>query len=208
MDLTPPAAENPPDDAALMAAVAGRNEAALQEIYRRYGNVVLGLAARILGDTGLAEDVTQEVFVQLWRTADRYDASRGKLRTMLLTQTHGKCVDVIRSRNARSAREDRVHSGERDAAPDAVDAELMAITETELIRSAVERLPTEERTPIELAYFGGNTYRQVATILGLPEGTVKARIRSGLRRLHGLLSASDWPTNSSTPRKDSKWTAS
>ena len=208
MDLIPPNPDSPPDDGALMAAVARKDERALHEIYERYGNVVLGLAARILGDTGLAEDVTQEVFVQLWRTADRYDPSRGKLRTMLLTQTHGKCVDVIRSRNARSAREDKVHSGERDVVPDAVDAELMAITETEVIRSAVDRLPTEERTPIELAYFGGNTYRQVATILGLPEGTVKARIRSGLRRLHGLLSTSEWPDNFSTPRKDSKWTAS
>ena len=101
-----------------------------------------------------------------------------------------------------------MHSGERSVIPDAVDAELMALTETELIRSAVDRLPSEERTPLELAYFGGNTYRQVAVILGLPEGTVKARIRSGLRRLHGLLSASDWPTSFATPRKDSKWTAS
>ncbi len=208
MDLTPPTPETPADDAALVASVARHDESALHELYRRYGAVVLGLATRILGDAGLAEDVTQEVFVQLWRTADRYDPSRGKLRTILLTQTHGKCVDVIRTRNARAKREDRVHSVERSVIPDAVDAELMALTEAEVIRSAVDRLPTEERTPLELAYFGGNTYRQVAVILGLPEGTVKARIRSGLRRLHGLLSASDWPTSFATPRKDSKWTAS
>lgn len=208
MDLTPPTPETPADDAALVASVARHEESALHELYRRYGAVVLGLATRILGDAGLAEDVTQEVFVQLWRTADRYDPSRGKLRTILLTQTHGKCVDVIRTRNARANREDRVHSGERTIIPDPVDAELMALTETDLIRSAVDRLPTEERTPLELAYFGGNTYRQVAVILGLPEGTVKARIRSGLRRLHGLLSASDWPASFATPRKDSKWTAS
>jgi RNA polymerase sigma-70 factor, ECF subfamily len=148
------------------------------------------------------------VFVQLWKTADRFDPNRGRLRTLLLTLTHGKCVDVIRTRNARSAREDKVHATERNAEAAAVDAELMAITEAELIRSAVHRLPAEERTPLELAYFGGNTYRQVAVILGLPEGTVKARIRSGLRRLHGFLAEKDWPTQFSTPRKESPWNAS
>ena len=208
-DLTqPPNSQPPNDDTALMLRVARRDEAALREIYSRYGNVVLGLAGRILGDADLAEDVAQEVFVQLWRTAERFDPNRGKLRTMLLTQTHGKCVDVIRTRNARAAREDRVMASERSTESDAVDTELMAITETELIRNAVELLPADERTSLELAYFGGNTYRQVAVLLSLPEGTVKARIRSGLRRLHAFLAESDRPAHFPTIRKDSPWTAS
>lgn len=196
------------DDAVLVSAVASHDESALREIYQRYGNVVLGLATRILGDANLAEDVAQEVFVQLWKTADRFDPARGKLRTLLLTLTHGKCVDVIRTRNARAAREDKVHTSERSLEPSSVDAEIMAITETELIRSAVLRLAPDERIPLELAYFGGNTYRQVAVILGLPEGTVKARIRSGLRHLHGFLAEKDWPSQFSTHRKDTPWTAS
>jgi RNA polymerase sigma-70 factor, ECF subfamily len=175
------------DDGQLVTAVAGGDEAALSEIYRRYGAVVTGLARRILGDKQLAEDITQEVFVQLWKNADRFDADRGKLRTVLLTQTHGKCVDLIRSRNARSAREQKVIADVTNDSP-AIDAELIALTETEQIRTAVKQLPTDERIALEAAYFGGNTYRQVAVVLGIPEGTVKARIRSGLRRLHGLLS--------------------
>lgn len=175
------------DDGHLVTAVAGGDEAALSEIYRRYGAVVTGLARRILGDKQLAEDITQEVFVHLWKNADRFDADRGKLRTVLLTQTHGKCVDLIRSRNARSAREQKVIADVTTDSP-AIDAELIALTETEQIRAAVKQLPTDERIALEAAYFGGNTYRQVAVVLGVPEGTVKARIRSGLRRLHGLLS--------------------
>jgi RNA polymerase sigma-70 factor, ECF subfamily len=214
------------DDATLMALVVQRDQEALRELYNRYGGVVTGLARRILGDVSLAEDITQDVFVHLWRTAERFNAERGKLRTMLLTQTHGKCVDLIRARNARSAREAKVHTQDDSTQSDAVDAELMAITETELIRAAVTRLPVEERTVLELAYFGGNTYRQVATLLDLPEGTVKGRIRSGLRRLHEYLAepfgrSEHTPPNQVPPRttpqtaptasslrKDSPWTAS
>ncbi len=175
------------EDAELVDEVALQNEAALAELYARYGAVVTGLARRILGDGQLAEDVTQDVFVHLWNHADKFDAHRGKLRTLLLTQTHGKCVDLIRSRNARSAREAKLMIS---TAPEqaAIDAELMALTETELIREAVKQLPIDERIALETAYFGGNTYRQVALVLGIPEGTVKARIRSALRRLHTLLS--------------------
>lgn len=174
------------DDATLVRLVAERNEAAMEEIYRRYGGAVSSLAMRVLSDRALADDVMQDVFLGLWRTADRFDPARGKLRTLLLTQTHGRCVDVIRTRNARAARESKV-AAEPTGVPDAIDAELMAITEAELVRNALAQLPTEERSAIDLAYFGANTYRQVAVLLDVPEGTVKGRIRSGLRRLHSLL---------------------
>jgi RNA polymerase sigma-70 factor, ECF subfamily len=199
------------DDAALVADVARADEAALSELYRRYGPLVTGLARRILGDSQLAEDITQEVFVHLWRHADRFDVERGKLRTLLLTQTHGKCVDLVRSRNARAAREAKSFDGVTvDSAE--LDAELIAITETEQIRTAVQQLPNDERIALETAYFGGNTYRQVAVILGLPEGTVKARIRSSLRRLHQMLNQPDTtpptPAAPAPTKKDSPWTAS
>ncbi len=195
------------EDATLVSAVAAGNEPALSELYRRYGSLVTGLARRILGDSQLAEDITQEVFVHLWRNADRFDVERGKLRTLLLTQTHGKCVDLVRSRNARSAREAKSFDGVIvDSAE--LDAELIAMTETEQIRAAVQQLPNDERIALETAYFGGNTYRQVAVVLGLPEGTVKARIRSALKRLHGMLNMSDSPLSKSDEQKDSPWTAS
>jgi RNA polymerase sigma-70 factor, ECF subfamily len=177
------------DDAALMAALARRDESAMAEVFQRYGPAVTGLARRILGDRGLADDVTQEVFVTIWRTAERFDGARGSLRTLLLTQAHARCVDVIRSRNARATREERVER-EPKLPMDAIDAELMALTDAEVVRDALQQLPTEERQAIELAYFGANTYRQVATLLALPEGTVKGRIRAGLRRMHDLLADS------------------
>jgi RNA polymerase sigma-70 factor, ECF subfamily len=207
------------EDADLVAAVTRSDEAALSELYRRYGSLVTGLARRILGDSQLAEDITQEVFVHLWRHADRFDIERGKLRTLLLTQTHGKCVDLIRSRNARAEREAKSFDGVTiDSAE--LDAELIALNETEQIRAAVQQLPHEERVALETAYFGGNTYRQVAVVLGLPEGTVKARIRSALRRLHQMLNEPDPDAASQRPKpepttrtsapstKDSPWTAS
>lgn len=195
------------DDAALVRAIANRDadaEASMAELYRRYGPVVAGLARRVLGDRALAEDVTQDVFVGFWRSAERFDGDRGRVRTLLLTQTHGRCVDVIRSRNARTAREMRVEHEPR-APMEEIDAELMAIAEGEIVRDALAKLPPDERTAIELAYFGANTYRQVASILGVPEGTIKGRIRSGLRRLHDLLS--DTPIELATAREGrTTWT--
>jgi RNA polymerase sigma-70 factor, ECF subfamily len=209
------------DDAQLVVAVAGGQESALAELYRRHGAAVTGLARRILGDESLADDITQEIFVWLWRNADRFDPKRGRLRTMLLTQAHGKSIDLIRSRNARSERENKLH--DRSPADNkAIDTELMEVIEMQQVRNAVNKLPNDERIPLELAYFGGNTYRVVATILDLPEGTVKTRIRSALRRLHGFLNEPSGPLGpmgpsgpnddatprTISPRKEDPWTAS
>jgi RNA polymerase sigma-70 factor (ECF subfamily) len=109
---------------------------------------------------------------------------------MLLTQAHGLSVDVIRSETARRRREEK--AGLEPAAPlPAVDTELMAVTAADQVRTALASLPPDERVAIELAYFGANTYRQVAELLGAPEGTIKARIRTGLRRLHTVLRDDD-----------------
>ena len=204
------------DDAALVVAITNGREAALAEVYQRHGPSVTALAKRLLSDSALAEDVTQEVFVHLWRNAERFDPSRGRLRTMLLTQTHGKAVDVIRARNARDRREEKAELNAPSATTE-VDAEIMALTEAETVQRALAQLPPEERQAIELAYFGGNTYRQVAVLLDQPEGTVKSRIRLGLRRLHTLLADADieFPNRTSRPPsprttpdlKDSPWTS-
>jgi RNA polymerase sigma-70 factor, ECF subfamily len=170
-------------DSDLMARVMSRDEQGMQLIVERYGNAVFALAARILGDRHLAEDIAQEVFLHLWNQADTFDPARGKLRTLLMTRTHGRCVDVIRSRNARADRESRVVDDRSSTESTAVDAELTALTESELVRAAIDELPLDERTVLQLAYFGANTYREVATILSLPEGTVKTRMRSALQRL-------------------------
>jgi RNA polymerase sigma factor (sigma-70 family) len=186
-------------DDELMRLVASRSEAAMAEIYSRYGGPVYALATRILGDRQLAEDVAQEVFVSIWNNPAAFDPSRGKLRTVLMTKTHGKCVDVIRSRNARSDRENRMADDRSHPVADPVDHQLTALTEAELVRRAVDGLPADERTVLQLAYFGANTYREVATILSLPEGTVKTRMRSALKRLRVELNDQFFGTTPNAP---------
>jgi RNA polymerase sigma-70 factor (ECF subfamily) len=173
-------------DAALMVAIARMHEPALAEAYRRHGGAVLALARRVLGSADLAEEVTQEVFVDLWDSPERFDPGRGALRTFLMTKAHGRAVDIVRSESARRQREERTV---RETAVSGYDIEHQAwdLAIAEQVKAAVTSLPVEERTAIEMAYFDGHTYREVASILGQPEGTVKSRIRSGLRRLRSAL---------------------
>ncbi len=172
-----------PADSDLVERIVLRDETAMASIYRRYGSAVFSLAARILADRALAEDITQDIFLQLWNDPTKFDPTRGKLRTLLMTRTHGRCVDIIRARNAQTARENRVSDDRSLIEPDSIDAELTAMTDAERVRDAIGTLQSGEREVLNLAYFGANTYREVATILNLPEGTVKTRMRSALQRL-------------------------
>ena len=170
-------------DALLVVAIGRWHQDALAESYRRHAGAVFAVARRVLSDRALAEEIVQEVFLRLWRQPEKFDPSRGSLRTYLLTQTHGRAVDVIRSEAARRQREERdLRSTVRDSHPD-FDREVHDLITGEQVRSALALLPEGEREAIELAYFGGHSYRDTAALLGQPEGTVKSRIRSGLRRL-------------------------
>lgn len=173
-------------DAALAIAMGRWDEAALEEVYRRHGGAVHALARRVLRDGSLAQEVTQEIFVRLWHQPERFDPERGSLRAFLLAQAHRRAVDVVRSEEARRRREERDAEGEVRV-NDGLDRELMDLTMAERVRDALEQLPHNERVAIELAYFGGQTYREVAEALRAPEGTVKSRIRSGLLRLREAL---------------------
>jgi RNA polymerase sigma-70 factor (ECF subfamily) len=139
-------------------------------------------------DQSLADEVVQEVFVRLWTRADRFDGARGSLRSYLLAQTHGRSLDLLRSEIARRKREERDALQAREPRPD-VEGEAIANTVAEEVRRALASLPPDEREPVELAYLGGLSYREVAAQLGIPEGTAKSRIRSGLSRLRGALAA-------------------
>ncbi len=178
-----------PDDV-LIAEIVGRNEAGLGEVFRRYAPAVAGLARRVLDDEALAQDVVQDVFVKLWEEPQRFDQTRGSMRTLLLTQAHGRAVDIIRTREARKRREGRVSHEPAPPQPE-VDAEFLGIAQAEAVREALLALPEGERRVLQLTYFEGHTYRAAAAILGLPEGTVKGRIRSSLRKLHDILSSQD-----------------
>lgn len=169
-------------DAALVVAVARWREDALAELYRRHSGAVIALARRLLSDREMAEEVLQEVFLRLWRAPERFDPERGSLRSYLLAQTHGRSVDLLRSDTSRRRREER-DARERAEEVDDIEREAMNLTLADGVKAVVAGLPPDERRAIELAYFGGNTYRQVAVLLETPEGTVKSRIRSGLRRM-------------------------
>ena len=169
-------------DATLVVAIARWRQDALAEAYRRHAGAVFGLARRVLYDRALAEEVVQAVFVRLWDHPDRYDAQRGSLRSYLLAQCHGRSVDLLRSETSRKAREERDHRRTAEAGYD-LEREVWDLVVGDQVREALVKLPEGERRAIELAYLGGATYREVAVMLDVPEGTVKSRIRAGLRRL-------------------------
>lgn len=178
------------DDGALAAAITRRDEAAMAEAIRRHHGPVLAFARRLVGDRGRAEEISQEVFLRLWDRSSRFDEQRGSMRAFLLAITHGRALDVIRSDSARRAREKR--DAIRTAPPEAgVEAEVVAQTVAEAVHHALAQLPDNERRAVELAYFGGHSYRTVAEMLNEPEGTIKGRIRSGLGRLRSALAAQD-----------------
>ncbi len=173
-------------DGALVAAIGRWQDAALAEAFRRHSGAVHGSARRVLNSASLADEVTQEVFLALWREPEAFDVARASLRTLLLTKTHSRAVDLVRSETARHSREERTAFDRANAGYD-LERYVADLAVAEQVKSAVGTLPEAERQAIELAYFAGRTYRDVATVLGEPEGTIKSRIRSGLRRLRILL---------------------
>ena len=178
------------DDGALAAAITRRDEAAMAEAVRRHRGPVLAFARRLVGDSSRAEEISQEVFLRLWERSSRFDEQRGSLRAFLLAITHGRALDVIRSDSARQKRETR--DAIRTTPPEAgVEAAVVAQTVAEAVHHALSQLPDAERQAVELAYFGGHSYRTVAQMLNEPEGTIKGRIRSGLGKLRSALAAQD-----------------
>ena len=174
------------DDGTLARAVVEGDEGALAELYSRYGGQCLGLARRVLADRSLAEEIVQEVFVRLWNDPARFDPERGSMRAWLCTQVHGRSVDLLRAETARRAREER-EAFRSENVDDSLERAVLDLNEAETVRAALDALSAPERDAIELAYFGGHTYREVAVLLEQPEGTVKSRIRAGLLRLRAEL---------------------
>jgi RNA polymerase sigma-70 factor (ECF subfamily) len=173
-------------DAGLVMAISRYRQEALAEAYRRHAGAVFGLARRLLGDVTLAEEIVQEVFLRIWDQPDKFDPERGTLRSYLLAQCHGRSVDLLRSETSRRRREEREVRQTAESGYD-LEHEVWDLTVAEQVKDVMDRLPEAERRAIELAYWGGHTYREVAVLLQQPEGTVKSRIRSGLRRMRVVL---------------------
>jgi RNA polymerase sigma-70 factor (ECF subfamily) len=176
-----------PDDTQLIEAVARGDHPALLALYDRHGGVAYGLAYRILDDAGAAEEAVQDAFLRVWRRASTFDLARGGVRSWLLTIVHHCAIDLVRRRSGAPpviAGLDEI--ADRRSVPDAW-SEVSGGIERERVRTAVETLPREQRRAIEMAFFDGLTHREIAERDGLPLGTVKGRLRLGLKRLSGLL---------------------
>ena len=173
-------------DSTLVVSVGRYHEDALAELYRRHAGAVFALARRLLADRTLAEEIVQEVFLRLWNDPDRFDPARGSLRSYLLAQCHGRSVDLIRSESSRRRREEKELVLTAEGGYD-LEREVWDMAVGDRVKSVLRELPDGEREAILLAYFGGHTYREVAELLDTPEGTVKSRIRAGLKRMRGEL---------------------
>lgn len=185
-------------DAALVVAIGRYHDRALAEVYRRHGGAVWALAKRIVRSDALADDITQDVFLRLWHQPEGFDASRARLRTYLNAMTHNRAVDVLRSESSRAAREER-STRETALAGYGVERHSWDLAMADHVQTALDELPPAERDAIHLAYFDGHTYREVASLLGEPEGTVKSRIRSGLKRMRASLARQQSEPTWTTP---------
>jgi RNA polymerase sigma-70 factor (ECF subfamily) len=184
---TPTVTEKNPDDRALVETIVGGDQRALHDAYELYARFVNGVAIGILKDSHLAADITQEVFVRLWQRGERFDANRGSLKSYLQIDAHGRAIDLLRSRRASAQRERVNHSKESSTHTAGTEELAMTAMVSDTVRDAVRGLPEDQRTPIAMAFFGGHSYRDVAVALDLPEGTVKSRIRLGMKRLQFAL---------------------
>ncbi len=173
-------------DASLVVSIGRYHEDALAEIYRRHAGAVFALARRLLADRTLAEEIVQEVFLRIWNDPDKFDPDRGSLRSYLLAQCHGRSVDLIRSESSRRRREEKELTLAAEAGYD-LEHEVWDMAIADRVKTSLQSLDEGEREAILLAYFGGHTYREVADLLGTPEGTIKSRIRSGLKKMRGEL---------------------
>lgn len=174
-------------DALLAARLAAGDDHALAEVFDRLAPAVFAAALRVLGRGTAAQDVVQDVFVELWTRPDRYDPAAGTLRTFLLVLARHRAVDLVRSEFRRIARQERHHRLTPWHAGPSVDEEVAAAEAASIVRAAVRLLPDGQRRVVELAYFEGLSCREVAVAAGIPEGTAKSRLRLALAKLETVL---------------------
>lgn len=180
-------------DDELMERLARRDIGAFEALYDRYSDLVYSVALRVVADAHVAEDVTQDVFLRVWRRPEQFDVTRGKLVTWLLSVTRNRSIDERRSQGRRQRHESLpATTEEEDVLPSADErddpaAATVLSDERAAVRRALEVLPPEQKLAIQLAYFGGLTQQEIANSLGQPLGTVKTRIRLGMQKMRGAL---------------------
>lgn len=186
-----PAPDDDPSDAEILSRLAAGDHRAMKLLYGRYSRPAYSLARRICNDAGVAEDVVQEVFLAVWRQPSRYDPERGRFVTWLLALVHHRSVDAVRRRTSTRRRSVSLCDDEEgwfaSPGPGADEAAIGAVLAGQ-VRDALGRLPAEQREALTLSYFGGYTHYEIAEFAGVPVGTVKSRLFTGVRRLRILLS--------------------
>ena len=174
-------------DALLAARLAAGDDHALAEVFDRFGAAVYSAAAYVVGTGGAAQDVVQDVFVELWCHPDRYDPDSGSLRGYLMLLGRHRAVDAMRSELRRIARQERHYRLSTGEGPPSPGEQVLSAHLASEVRAAIQRLPAAQRQVIELAYFEGMTRREVASAVGIPEGTVKSRLRLAHAKLEAVL---------------------
>ena len=171
-------------DEDLMALVCDGDPRAFEALYDRHSGAAFSLAYRMVGNRGVAEDISQEAFLSIWRSRLRYRADRGSVRTWVLGIVHHRTIDALRRNQVHDRRRASAEGlEERQEAPELTDVEVARRDEARQVRSAIATLPDDQSRVIELSYFGGFTHTQIAEMLEQPVGTVKGRMRLGLEKL-------------------------
>jgi len=171
----------------LLIQVAGGDEQAFADLYQRVAAAVFGLVSKVVRNPAQSEEVTQEVFVELWRTAPRFDPARGTARSWIMTCAHRRAVDRVRSAERAARRDDLAGRRDQGRPYDEVVEQVESGLEREHVRRGLKALTALQREAVVLAYYGGHTHREIAELLGVPTGTVKTRLRDGLIRLRDHL---------------------
>jgi RNA polymerase sigma-70 factor, ECF subfamily len=188
--VPPPVPADVARDEDLLLAVARGDQAAFEVLYDRLAPLVHGIVRRVVRDPSQSEEVTQEVLLEIWRTAVRFDPARGAVRSWAATMAHRRAVDRVRSEQAARVRTEKVGIRDQVRDHDEVSETVERRLEYQQVREALSALTDLQREAVELAYFQGYTYRQVAELLGTPLGTIKTRMRDGLIRLRDELGVS------------------
>lgn len=183
---SPSRQEQDTQDVELLQAIAAHDEQALAQLYDRYRLILFGLTMRILNSRAEAEDVLQEVFIQVWRRADDFDPARGRPFTWLVTLTRSRAIDRLRQIGARDRLADSAAEIAPEQASDAASDTLHA-EQREIVQQALAQLPEEQRRTLLLSYYEGLTQSEIAEKLETPLGTVKTRMRTGMLKLRELL---------------------
>ena len=179
----------------LLARVAEGDQSAFGQLYDLLAPRVLGLARRLLKDFAQSEEVTQEIFLEVWQTAKRYDANKGSAATWILTMTHRRTVDRIRSSQSTRDRDTKIGIRDYETEYDSVSESVEIKVEHERVEKALSRLTELQRQAVTLAYYGGYSHSEVAEMLSVPIGTVKTRLRDGMIRLRDELGVASSQTN-------------